>query len=91
MCFLDEHPPSRGQGEGLLSASFRLISPLTQRACNFFGEGKLQTIAASWIHVIQPVPHVRAQPAMEASRSAVGWQRWTTLLPRTQLNVQPLL
>lgn len=41
MCFLDEHPPSRGRGEGVLSAPFRLISPLTQRAYIFFGGGKL--------------------------------------------------
>lgn len=31
MCFLDEHPPCRGQEERMLSALFRLISPLTQR------------------------------------------------------------
>nr|XP_013049728.2 kelch-like protein 17 isoform X2 [Anser cygnoides] len=92
MCFPGEHPPSGGRGEGVLSAPSTDSSHRPPEGCVFsFGEGNLETIAASRIQTIRPVPHGRAQPAVEAPQSPVGCQRRAALLPGPRPGVQALL
>lgn len=74
-----------GRGERVLPAPFRLISPLTQRAYIFFGEGKTfkPLLLFFWIHGIQRC-HTSEHSQPWRLQEPCGVAEVTALLPRTR-------